>query len=74
MRMEAERLPRKPYNMLANVHMNGRHYWVFAVRRNLMMYGFGYMRKNQGVQNVTVFAGGKDGMTESTNVTGLPYI
>ena len=37
--------------------------------------------KNQGVQNVTLFfffffvvAGGKDGMTESTNMTGLPYI
>ena len=45
MRMEAERLPRKADNMLANVHINGRHCWVFAVRRNLMMYGFGYVRK-----------------------------
>ena len=43
--------------------------------------------KNQGVQDVALFfslslslfififfAGGKDGMTESTNMTGLPYI
>ena len=81
MRMEAERLPRKDYNMLANVHNNGRQCWVSAVHGNLMMYGFGYVLANQGVQNVNWFlhvfrerttAGGKDGMTEFTNVTGIP--
>ena len=55
MRMEAGRLPRKAYNMLANVHNNGRQCWVSAVHRNLMMYGFGYVWANQGVQNVNWF-------------------
>ena len=53
--MEAERLPRKAYNMLANVHNNGRQCWVSAVHGNLMMYGFGYVWANQGVQNVNWF-------------------
>ena len=70
MRMEAGSLPRKAYNMLANVHNNGRQCWVSAVHGNLMMYGFGYVWANQGVQNVMT-AGGKDGMTEFTNVTGI---
>ena len=55
MRMEAGRLPRKAYNMLANVHNNGRQCWVSAVHGNLMMYGFGYVWANQGVQNVNWF-------------------
>ena len=55
LRMEAERLPRKAYNMLANVHNNGRQCWVSAVHRNLMMYGFEYVWANQGVQNVNWF-------------------
>ena len=55
MRMEAGRLPRKAYNMLANVHNNGRQCWVSAVHRNLMMYGFGYVWANQCVQNVNWF-------------------
>ena len=55
MRMEAERLPRKAYNMLANVHNNGRQCWVSAVHRNLTMCGFGYVWANQGVQNVNWF-------------------
>ena len=54
-RMEAERLPRKAYNMLANVHNNGRQCWVSAVHGNLMMCGFGYVWANQGVQNVNWF-------------------
>ena len=53
MRMEAERLPRKAYNMLANVHNNGRQCWVSVVHGNLMMYG--YVWANQGVQNVNCF-------------------
>ena len=55
MRTEARRLPRKAYNMLANVHNNGRQCWVSAVHGNLMMYGFGYVWANQGVQNVNWF-------------------
>ena len=55
LRMEAGRLPRKAYNMLANVHNNGRQCWVSAVHGNLMMYGFGYVWANQGVQNVNWF-------------------
>ena len=43
MRMEAERLPRKAYNMLVSVYNNGRQCWVSAVHRNLMMYGSGYV-------------------------------
>ena len=43
MRMEAERLPGKAYNMLANVHNNGRQCWVSAVQRNLIMGGSGYV-------------------------------
>ena len=31
MRMEAERLPRKAYNMLANVHNNGRQCWYIGI-------------------------------------------
>ena len=50
MRMEAERLPRKAYNMLVSVYNNGRQCWVSAVHRNLTMYGFGYVWANQGVQ------------------------
>jgi len=41
--------------MLANVHNSGRQCWVSAVHRNLMMYGFGYVWANQGVQNVNWF-------------------
>ena len=31
MRMEAERLPRKAYNTLANVHNNGRQCWYIGI-------------------------------------------
>ena len=56
MRMEAERLPRKAYNILVNVHNNRRQCWVSAVQRNLMMGGSsGYVWANQGVQNVNCF-------------------
>ena len=54
-RLEAERLPSKAYKILVNVHDNGRQCWVSAVHRNLMMYGFGYVWANQGVQNVNWF-------------------
>ena len=41
--------------MLVSVHNNGRQRWVSAVRRNLIMYWFGYVWINQGVQNVNWF-------------------
>ena len=51
-RMENERLPRKSYNMLVNIHNNGKQCWASTLRMNLMMYGFGYVWINQGVQKI----------------------
>ena len=53
--METERLPRKAYNMLVNIHNNGKQCWASALHVNLMMYGFGYVWINQCVQNVNWF-------------------
>ena len=55
MRMRNERLPRKAYNMLVNIHNGGKQCWVLAIRVNLMMCGFGYVWINQGVQNINWF-------------------
>ena len=81
-RMEnAERLPRKAYNMVVNIHNNGKKCWASSLCMNLMMYSFGYVWINQGVQNVNWFLcvfkkrnsdcwSGKAEMTESKRATG----
>ena len=81
-RMEnAERLPRKAYNMVVNIHNNGKQCWASSLCMNLMMYSFGYVWINQGVQNVNWFLrvfkkrnsdcwSGKAEMTESKRATG----
>ena len=53
--MEDERLPRKAYNIIVNIHNNGKQCWASDIRMNLMMYGFGYVWINQGVQNINCF-------------------
>ena len=53
-RTEDERLPRKSYNEVVNVHNNGRQCWVSAVHMNFMMWGE-YVWGNQSVQNVNCF-------------------
>jgi hypothetical protein len=54
-RMENDRLPKKAYNMLMSMHGNNKKCWITDVHDVLMMYGFGYVWLNHGVQHVKWF-------------------
>ena len=55
MRMGTERLPRKAYIMLVNIHNSEKQCWLSAIRVRLMMDGFGCIWINQGVQDINWF-------------------
>ena len=53
--MHTARLPRKAYNMLISIHNSGQFCWASRVHQVLYKFGFGFVWKNQGVQNPEAF-------------------
>lgn len=53
--LSPQRFPKACYQMLLNLHNNGRTTWATSVRNMLNMYGFNHVWVQQGVGNVDLF-------------------
>ena len=53
--MTEDRIPFKAYKMLCILHCKDKNNWVSNVCFTLYKYGFGHVRENQGVENVSHF-------------------
>ena len=54
-RMGDDRIPKKCYKMLYNLHCSDKNNWVSSIRSTLYRYGYGFVWEQQGVCNTKKF-------------------